>query len=134
MSSVVLAIRYAGFAAVSAAINLATQWLSFHFYRGPGELMFGIAAGTGTGLVSKYVLDKFWIFDDRSAGLIHNMQKFSYYTLTGVITTAMFWGTETGFALGGNQAMRYVGAVVGLSIGYFLKYQLDRRFVFRATP
>ena len=128
-----LAARYAAFAAVSTAINLATQWLSFHLYRGPGELMLGIAAGTATGLVSKYVLDKFWIFDDRSAGVIENVQKFSYYTLTGVITTAIFWSTEAAFALAGNQAMRYLGAVVGLSIGYFLKFHLDRRFVFRAT-
>jgi hypothetical protein len=28
--------------------------------------------------------------------------------------------------------MKYMGAVLGLAIGYVTKYQLDRRFVFRA--
>jgi hypothetical protein len=26
--------------------------------------------------------------------------------------------------------MRYIGGVLGLSIGYYIKYQLDKRFVF----
>jgi hypothetical protein len=30
--------------------------------------------------------------------------------------------------------MKYVGAVLGLAIGYVTKYQLDRRFVFRTAP
>ena len=35
-----------------------------------------------------------------------------------------------------TEAMRYVGAVIGLSIGYVAKYRLDKRFVFinGATP
>lgn len=94
--------------------------------------MAGMAAGTATGLVSKYLLDKFWIFDDRSVGLSENVHKFGFYSLTGVLTTAVFWGTETAFALVGNEAMRYLGAVLGLAIGYALKFHLDRRFVFRA--
>jgi putative flippase GtrA len=129
-----LAARYTAFAAVATVVNLATQWLCFRLYRGPGELMVGVATGTATGLVSKYVLDKFWIFDDRSFGVIDNVNKFSQYTLTGILTTAIFWGTEAAFALAGTEAMRYVGAALGLTIGYILKFQLDRRFIFRVKP
>lgn len=97
--------------------------------------MFGIAAGTATGLVSKYLLDKFLIFDDRSLWLGDNLQKFGKYTLTGVLTTAIFWGTEAAFAgIGGHEAMRYLGAAIGLAIGYVVKFHLDYRFVFQGRP
>jgi putative flippase GtrA len=89
-------------------------------------------AGTATGLVSKYVLDKFWIFDDRSVQITDNLLKFFLYTLTGALTTSIFWGLETTFALlGDRQSMRYLGAAIGLAIGYFVKFHLDKRFVFR---
>lgn len=132
MSHVGLAVRYTAFAAAAVLVNLVTQWLSFRLYQGPGELMVGIAAGTATGLVCKYGLDKFWIFEDRSYGIVENVHKFGFYSLTGVLTTAVFWGTEMSFAQLGGEAMRYFGAALGLTVGYILKYHLDCRFVFRA--
>jgi hypothetical protein len=30
--------------------------------------------------------------------------------------------------------MRYLGGVIGLTIGYLAKYHLDKRFVFKAEP
>ncbi len=93
--------------------------------------MLGILAGTATGLASKYLIDKFWIFDDPSLELADNLQKFALYCVTGVVTTALFWGTEATTALlSDDKTMRYLGAIIGLSAGYFLKYHLDRRFVF----
>jgi putative flippase GtrA len=133
MPPITIAVRYAAFAVIATSINLATQWLSFHVYSGAYELMVGILAGTATGLVCKYALDKLWIFDDRSLGVVENAHKFAYYTATGIVTTAIFWGTEMVFDLAGNQSMRYAGAVLGLAIGYALKFGLDQRFVFRKT-
>ena len=49
----------------------------------------------------------------------------------GVFTSAIFWGTEYAFHLiFAGDFMRYVGGVLGLTIGYYVKYQLDKRFVF----
>ena len=141
MPRVELVLRYTGCAAIASLVNLATQWMAFRVYESvaerawAGELMFGIAAGTATGLVSKYLLDKFLIFDDRSLWLGDNLQKFGKYTLTGVLTTAIFWGTEAAFAeIGGYEAMRYLGAAIGLSIGYVVKFHLDYKFVFQGRP
>ena len=54
-----------------------------------------------------------------------------HLTLTSVFTTFIFWGFEYLFdALGGGGDWRYVGAVIGLAIGYRVKYTLDRDFVF----
>ena len=42
-----------------------------------------------------------------------------------------FWGTETAFWLiWKTDLMRELGAVLGLSVGYIVKYNLDRKFVF----
>ena len=60
-----------------------------------------------------------------------NSKYLSLYTATGIITTALFWGTETIFWLAWQtDAMRELGAVIGLSFGYVIKYRLDRIFVF----
>jgi hypothetical protein len=55
-------------------------------HRGIGELMVGIIICTAMGLISKYLLDKFWIFDDRSLGLAENLNKFGRYSLTSAFT------------------------------------------------
>jgi putative flippase GtrA len=125
---------YAFFAALATAVNLASQWTSLAFYRGEGALPLAMVCGTLTGLALKYALDKRWIFRDRSGGVGMHMRKFSFYTLMGVATTALFWLTELGFdALSPDGSLRFLGAVIGLAIGYAAKYQLDRRFVFRAV-
>ena len=127
----VLVISYAGFACIATAANLATQWLSHRVYGGPYALVLEMGFGTAVGLIVKYILDKRWIFEDRSTGLDNHGKKFSLYALTGLGTTAIFWGTEFSFnALTPDGRFRYLGAVIGLGIGYVIKYFLDRRLTF----
>jgi putative flippase GtrA len=127
----VLVTRYATFAAAAIAINLLGQWLVFALYSGPHALLWALAGGTGAGLITKYTLDKNWIFFDPEGGLRAHRRKFALYMTTGIITTAIFWGTEVLAAwLGQNPGMKYLGGFVGLLIGYVLKYRLDRAFVF----
>ena len=58
-------------------------------------------------------------------------RQFGLYTAMGIVTTLIFWGTETAFWLAWNtEAAREAGAVLGLTVGYVVKYNLDRRFVF----
>ncbi len=128
--------RYALFAGVAIAVNLGTQVLALLIYQGPLSLTVSIAAGTGTGLVTKYLLDKRWVFFDKTTGAAANGWAFALYAGTGIVTTAIFWGFEYGFnALTPDGRWRFLGAAIGLSIGYVVKYQLDRRFVFnRSLP
>ena len=127
-----LASRYAAFAAAATAANVAAQCASSVLYVGPCELYAAIAAGTVAGLAVKYVLDRRWIFHDRPGSLRGHSLRFTLYSLTGVVTTSIFRGTELAFAAMGDAPwLRYVGAVLGLAAGYTLKYRLDRRFVFR---
>jgi len=126
-----LILRYAAFAVIATLANLATQRVILQI----GETAFWFAAavcgGTLVGLVIKYLLDKRWIFQDLETGARNHGRKFSLYTAMGLVTTAIFWGTETAFWLiWRTDLMREAGAVLGLSVGYVIKYNLDRRFVF----
>lgn len=126
-----IAFRYAGFAVIATALNLLAQALSLSLYSGRNSLYVAMAFGTAAGLVSKYTLDKRYIFDYRPVSRLDDAHRFVYYTATGVVTTAIFWGTEIAFdALWQHEFAKYLGAVVGLGVGYLLKYWLDRRFVF----
>lgn len=131
-----LVVRYGAFALAAIVVNVVTQDLVTGVYAGPYALWAGILAGTGTGLVTKYFLDRRWIFGERRAGLAEHSRKFTLYTLMGGATTLIFWGTEWSFdrLSGGDELWRYTGAVLGLVVGYALKYRLDKRFVFAGGP
>lgn len=131
MSALEIASRYTAFAVIATICNLSAQRLGLFVFSGAYELVVAMALGTAVGLVVKYLLDKHWIFGDRSTGVSAHARRFSLYSFAGLFTTILFWGFEVSFwTIWLTDAMREVGAVLGLSIGYFLKYQLDKRFVF----
>ncbi|WP_420583939.1 GtrA family protein [Ruegeria sp.] len=136
MTRSALVLRYTAFAIVATVVNLAAQRLVL--LQQENNLQFGIALAVGTlaGLVVKYILDKHWIFYDSDTGLKQHGKKFSLYTTMGIFTTCIFWGFETAFwVLWKTDIMRELGAVIGLSIGYVVKYNLDKRYVFsRRAP
>lgn len=128
----VIAVKYALFAIASIIVNILCQYLSLLVYIGVASLYVAMLAGTLAGLISKYILDKKYIFHFTSASRLHDAERFFHYSVTGIFTTAIFWSTEIGFDLAfeGDFA-KYIGAVIGLSVGYFSKYFLDKRYVFK---
>ena len=123
--------KYTLFAAIATAANIGTQYVALNIYDGPFSLYLAMAAGTITGLVIKYILDKKYIFYHRTAGMGDDLKKFIVYSGMGVVTTLVFWGTELLFnALFPFPEAKFIGAGIGLSIGYMTKYFLDKRFVF----
>jgi putative flippase GtrA len=123
---------YLAFAVLAIVVNIGTQALVVAVYGGPFQIAVSILAGTATGLVAKYLLDKAFIFRFVTRDKVHEARTFLLYTLMGIATTAVFWGTEAVFhVIWKTDAMRYVGGVIGLAIGYCTKYYLDKRFVFR---
>jgi putative flippase GtrA len=126
-----LVLRYAAFAVIATLANLGAQRLVLAVEDGTRGFVLAVLAGTLVGLVVKYVLDKRWIFGDRSSGLRAHSRRFGLYTAMGVVTTLIFWATETVFWLVWQTDLaREAGAVLGLTVGYVVKYRLDRRFVF----
>lgn len=87
--------------------------------------------GTSMGLIFKYFLDKKYIFNYISEDKREESQKFILYSFMGILTTFIFWGLELTFeALFVGEIYKYLGAFLGLSIGYTIKYFLDRKYVF----
>ena len=131
MKARTIAFRYAVFAAAATLVNLATQALSLAIYDGRYGLYVAMAFGTATGLAVKYVLDKRYIFYFKPTNLREDFGIFLLYSVMSVITTVIFWGTELLFEimLDFDGAM-YIGATIGLTIGYTTKYFLSKHFVF----
>ncbi len=107
--------------------------------RGNGRAYGDSAVGGRT--VQMRHLDRMLAFDPQAgrlvaeAGLKAHGRKFTLYTLMGLVTTAIFWGSETLFwIVWRTDAMRELGAVLGLAVGYMVKYNLDRRYVFGGPP
>ena len=87
--------------------------------------------GTLAGLIVKYVLDKKFIFYHEIKDKKDDAKKFALYSLMGVFTTIIFWGIEIAFNYFSQEPnAKYIGAIIGLSIGYVIKYFLDKKFVF----
>ena len=146
-----LAIKYALFAAISTVGNLSTQQLflvlldSLDFSKGLKKvsifglfnfnliLMTAIFMGTLIGLIIKYILDKKYIFNYKTKNTYENTGKFILYSFMGVFTTAVFWAFELIFdSIFDLDYAKYIGAIIGLTIGYVIKYNLDKRFVFKS--
>lgn len=125
------AVKYILFAAISTLFNLLFQYLSFLAYTGFGSLYFAMIFGTLAGLVAKYILDKKYIFYHTPFDRTDDARKFAIYSFMGIFTTIIFWGTEIMFDTAFESPYaKYIGAIMGLTIGYIIKYGLDKKYVF----
>ncbi len=127
-----LLLLYSFFAIISTIANIASQDVSIRVYTGAYSIVLSVFVGTGVGLVVKYLLDKKYIFKFKVDNLQHDSQTFILYTLMGLLTTVIFWGFEFTFDyIYQSKEMRYLGGVTGLAIGYWIKYHLDKKYVFK---
>lgn len=123
--------KYIVFAAFSIVVNIVIQYISLSFYKDIGALYIAMFLGTLAGLGSKYILDKYFIFYYKTSSHQEEVQKIFMYSLMGVGTTLLFWAVEVAFdSFFLHEFAKYVGALLGLSLGYIIKYQLDKRYVF----
>jgi putative flippase GtrA len=124
-----LALLYSFFAVIATISNILAQELTLMAIA--DSFALALVAGTGAGLVVKFLLDRRFIFNAAVRPVSQDSKQFMTYTLTGAATTAIFWGMEIGFDKAFDSlTARYFGATLGLGIGYVIKYQLDKRFVF----
>ena len=127
-----VAVTYTIIAIIATLANIGGQELVVQLWPFEYLISLSILFGTGIGLIVKYLLDKRYIFQFTADSLSHDAKLFVLYTTMGILTTAIFWGVEWSFhAIFQTKEMRYFGAVIGLTLGYIIKYQLDKRYVFR---
>ena len=127
-----LAAVYALISVIGSAANLLTQAAVVAAYSGAYAIELSVLLGTFMGYPIKYVLEKKYVFDFQAQSLSHDSRLFALYGAMGVLTTLVFWGVEWAFQVAfGTDTMRYVGGAIGLTIGSVIKYNLDKRFVFK---
>ena len=125
-------IKYSLFAVIATLANIGSQDIAIRLYFGTYSVSLSILVGTAVGLVVKYILDKKYIFRAQIENISHDVRIFFLYTIMGVLTTIVFWGFEFAFDfIFQVKEMRYFGGIIGLSIGYVIKYFLDKNFVFK---
>mgnify|MGYP006080251331 CR=1 FL=1 len=126
-----LAFKYTSFCIIAILANLFTQRIFLDSNYIKLEYIYVLVIGTIVGLITKYFLDKNYIFHDHYNSLRYSLRKFSLYTFNGVFTTIIFWSAESlAFYIYATTFARELGAIIGLSVGYLLKYRLDKKLVF----
>jgi putative flippase GtrA len=122
--------RYLLFCLLAIIVNLGLQAIAHEIVHTPDWFSMGI--GTAGGLVLKYFLDKKFIFFAEKTTAIRDFTRFVIYTLFGLLTTILFWSVEWAFIkIWAHPSSRYWGGAIGLSLGYYIKYKLDRKWVFK---
>lgn len=128
MTPQTLILRYASFAVLATIANLAAQRAVLAVLPGPNAIFAAMLAGAVLGLAVKYALDRKFIFAPTRAA---SVREFLRYAATGGILTGIFFICEyTLWRLFESDIAREAGAVLGLVIGYCIKYQIDRTYVF----
>ena len=125
-----IGLKYILFAILAMTVNIFFQYLSFLLIDHKYELYIAILNGTILGMILKYYLDKNYIFYYVKKKF-NNKNIFLLYIFTSIFTTIIFWAIELWFSYYVNiNYSEYLGALVGLTLGYSLKYLLDKQLVF----
>lgn len=127
-----IALIYIAVSCISTGINIGSQVITIWMHQGLYDVQLSVLVGTAVGIPVKYILEKKYVFDFKTDNLGHDTRLFILYGFMGVFTTAVFWGIEFSFHhLFDTDVMRYLGGAIGLTIGSYIKYHLDKRFVFK---
>lgn len=131
MTSIRLLTLYIFFCILATFCNLFVQRIFLNSQYFSSNIFIAIVLGTITGLIIKYLLDKKWIFNNYEKSIQKNVKYFLKYSFFGIATTLIFWSFELGFLyFWESEFAREFGAIIGLSIGYYIKYTLDKKYVF----
>ena len=123
---------YIYFSLIAMTLNIFSQYLVFSLHDNEYTIYVAILVGTTLGLISKYSLDRVYIFKYNINNIYGYSKNFALYAFTGIFTTLIFWIFEYSFyILFDNNVAKYIGAIIGLTIGYTVKYVLDKKFVFK---
>ena len=137
-------IMYMLFAVLAILVNVTVQVFTAVIIRlllGPTadfpiftfEIWYIVSLGLGTvaGFIFKFIADKFVVFgeDVAEAASTRTARQLGIYFTFAIFTTIIFWGTETLFKILWPP-LYLLGGIIGLAIGYTVKFLLDRQFVF----
>ena len=113
------------FALFVAPVNLIGQHISLNYHE---NLFLAVIVGSALALVFKYILDSSIVFDGKKRS---NLKTFLTYAFFGACITPIVWIVEVSFLnIFGTVFMRDIGALLGIALAYWIKYEMDKRYVF----
>ena len=113
------------FALFVAPINLIGQHISLNYHE---NLFLAVIVGSAFALVFKYILDCTIVFNRKN---IINLKTFLTYAFFGACLAPIVWIVEVMFLnIFGTVFMRDIGALLGIALAYWIKYEMDKRYVF----
>ena len=109
----------------TAPVNLIGQHISLNYHE---SLFLAVIVGSAFALVFKYILDCTIVFNRKN---IINLKTFLTYAFIGACITPIVWIVEISFLnIFGTVFMRDIGALLGIALAYWIKYEMDKRYVF----
>jgi drug/metabolite transporter (DMT)-like permease len=115
------------FALLASFVNLIGQHIFLTYNK---NLFLAVIVGSIAPLVFKYVLVSSFVFDGKKR---INIKTFLIYAFFGACITPIIWIMEVIFLnIFGTVFMRDIGALLGIALAYFIKYEMDKRYVFEA--
>lgn len=136
---------YILFAVISVVLNMLIQLTVYNLLTLTGldllyisiykniDILTFIKMGTATvgAFVFKFFVDKLFIFKDRTENISAGLLQVIIYGLFAVFTTAIFYASQLSFKLlFVFDYSEYIGGALGLTLGYTVKFLLDRKYVF----
>ncbi len=119
---------YVACVVVSSIANYVAQ--ESFFWKWP-HVELAMLFGTAVALVVKYILVRKYAFAFKPRSRTHEAQVFFVYGVLGALTTFLFWGIELGFHYFVLiPYSRQIGTVVGLLVCGYIKFVMDRDYVF----
>ena len=110
---------------VSILVNICFQIIALSLIE---NIPFAIILGTVSGLIIKYYLDANFIFEYKNKSAAN----FLKYSIIGAFITPIWWIFEIlAHSVFANEAISLSFAFLGLVICYYLKYKLDKAYVFK---
>ena len=115
------------FALFSSFINIIGQHIFLNYYE---NLFLAVVCGSAAGLIFKYSLDSIIVFEGNRK---INLKTFITYAFIGACITPIIWIVEVTFLnIFGTVFMRDVGALLGIALAYYIKFEIDKRYVFNS--
>lgn len=125
-SEIKILFLYILFIFIASITNFASQIIVQLLFK---NILLTIVIGTVSGLIMKYILDSRYIFQS-STNL--ELKNFFLYSFFGALLTPIWWLFEyLGYLFTSSFEWGLFWGGIGLSLSYYLKYLLDKKYVFK---
>ena len=123
-------IRYLILCFFAIFLNIVSQQIFLLFFAGPYSIEISILIGTIMTFFLRFYLEKNFVFLKDKFSFKTESMLYMYF-VSSIFTTLIFWIFEYSFHLFfDTDFLRYIGATIGLLVGFYIKYKIDKGLTF----